>query len=126
MKDRAWIRLPAEDRPAAFDAWWDAIREYPTVYWHSSWQMFTRQIGWSGSPLEAHYPTNVTSDAFPPRSVRLSELSSIYLELFDGGDWRFGGLVHRPWVYVVVAAIAGLRFGRDWPCFTRSLRFSFR
>ena len=50
-----------------------------------------------------------------PWSVRLSELSSRYLEMFHGGHRHFGGFVHRPWIYVTVAGIAGLRFGRRWP-----------
>jgi hypothetical protein len=115
IKDRVLLRLPAEDRPAAADAWREAIVEHPKVYLQSRWQMFTRQIGWSGPPLESHYPTDVSAHVFPPQSPRLSAVATNYLEMFDGGDWQRGGFLHRPWIYIIIAAAAALRFARRWP-----------
>lgn len=115
VKDRVLLRLEPEDRAAASSAWREAVLEHPYVYLQSRWQMFTRQLGWSGAPLEAHYPTEGTSDLYRPWSSRLSELSTSYLEMFDGGDWQRGGLLHRPWIYVAVAVVAAIRFARRWP-----------
>ena len=109
------LRLPAEDRPAAREAWIDAVTEYPVVYLQSRWQLFTRQVGWSGSPLEAHFPTEVSNAEFPLRWPGLAERASGYLEMFDGGEWFEGGFVHRGWLYVAVAAIAAWRLGRRYP-----------
>jgi hypothetical protein len=115
VKSRVFLRLPPDDRPAATTAWREAVLEYPYVYLQSRWQMFTRQIGWSGSPLEAHYPTEGTSALYHPWSARLSALSTSYLEMFDGGDWQRGGVLHRPWLYLVIAAAAAGWYGRRWP-----------
>lgn len=115
VRDRVILRLPADDRPAVERAWREAVVQYPYVYLQSRWQMFTRQIGWSGAPFEAHYPTDGTSTSFSPRSPGLSELSTSYLEMFDGGAWDRGGFLHRPWIYVAIAALAALRYGRRWP-----------
>ncbi|MEM8621102.1 MAG: hypothetical protein AAGF73_15395 [Actinomycetota bacterium] len=108
-------RLPPEDRPVATDAWRDAITTYPRVYLQARWQMFTRQLGWSGAPLEPYFPTEVSAEAFPPRSLRLSELSTSYLSMFDAGFWQQSGIVHRPWIYVAISVAAAWRFGRRWP-----------
>jgi hypothetical protein len=70
--------------------------------------------GATRSPLEAHYPTEVSAHVYPPWSSRLSTLSTSYLEMFDGGDWQQGGFLHRPWLYVAAAAAAAVRFGRRW------------
>lgn len=109
------LRLPPEDRPAAREAWIDAVTEHPVVYLQSRWQLFTRQAGWSGAPLEAHFPTDVSNAEFPLRWPGLAERASGYLEMFDGGEWYQGGFVHRGWPYVVVAGIAAWRLGRRAP-----------
>ncbi len=109
------LRLPAEDRPATREAWIDAVTEYPVVYLQGRWQLFTRQAGWSGSPLEAHFPTDVSNAEFPLRWPGLAERASGYLEMFDGGEWFEGGFVHRGWLYVAVAGIAAWRAGRRYP-----------
>jgi hypothetical protein len=109
------LRLPPEDRPAAARAWREAVLEHPRVYLQARWQMFTRQVGWSGSPAEAYYPTEGTSAIYSPWSPRLSELGTSYLAMFDGGSWQLGGFLHRPWIYIVVAIAAAIRHGRRWP-----------
>lgn len=115
LRERLVLRLPPADRPVVEQAWREAVREYPYVYLQARWQMFTRQIGWSGAPGESHYPTDGTSRIFHPRSPQLSELATGYLEMFDGGNWYQGGFLHRAWIYLAVAGLAAVRFGRRWP-----------
>lgn len=115
VRDLVNLRLPPEDRAAASYAWRNAVAEYPYVYFQARWQMFTRQVGWSGAPLEAYYATSGTSKEFEPRWARLSAHSTSYLSMFDDGDKVRGGFVHRPWLYVAVAVYAALRLGWRWP-----------
>ncbi|MFM2181968.1 MAG: hypothetical protein RJB61_262 [Actinomycetota bacterium] len=115
VRDLVRLRLPSEDRSAAAVAWREAVTEYPFVYFQARWQLFTRQIGWSGVPAEAYYATYGTSRDFAPRSRWLSSRSTSYLSMFDDGDKSHGGFLHRPWPYLAVAVVAAVRFGRRWP-----------
>ena len=99
-------------------AWRDSVREYPIVYLKGRWRLFTRQIGWSGPPSIAYFPADIGTTRSPrPHFPEAAAKASTYLSWFaHNGDWRFGGLVHRAWLWwALVAATAAwqwIRFRR--------------
>lgn len=98
---RASLRQTDSVHAEIAEAWRDAVREYPVVYLHGRWKLFTRQIGWSGPPAIAYFPADIGTSRSPtPHFPAAAERASTYLSWFtQEGDWRDGGLVHRAWVW---------------------------
>lgn len=115
---RASLRQTDAVHAEIAQAWRDSVREYPVVYLKGRWQLFTRQVGWSGPPAIAYFPADIGTSRSPrPHFPEAASKASTYLSWFaHEGDWRFGGWVHRAWVWwalvTATAAWQWLRFRR--------------
>ena len=121
---RASLRQTDEVHAEIAAAWRDAVREYPIVYLHGRWQLFTRQIGWSGPPAIAYFPEEIGTTRSPVPAFRgAAAHASTYLSWFaDDGYWRWGGWVHRAWWWW--AALWGVAIWQ-WRSFRRRTSVAF-
>ena len=119
------LRMPAGPRSDVAEAWRQAIREHPLEYFHARWKLFTRQIGWSGPSVVAFLPASGTSSVVRgPALAGPSDVVSWYLNLFtDSGRWWAPGWVHRPWIWLALAAAvaAARRAWQHWYLFAMAM-----
>ncbi|MEO8695213.1 MAG: hypothetical protein ABI658_16930 [Acidimicrobiales bacterium] len=93
--------------------WLHAIRKYPLVYAHERWQMWTRQIAWSGDAWWIFHPfidENPWGTKFTFERPKLDHRLQQYLYMFTKSD-QHGNVTHRVWIYLLgaVVGLAGLR-----------------
>ena len=93
--------------------WLHAIRKYPKVYAQERWQVWTRQIAWSGDSWWIFHPFIDDIPGGTKYSFERPELDlelQRYLYMFTKSD-QHGNLLHRVWIYLIgaVVGLAGLR-----------------
>jgi hypothetical protein len=101
--------VPPEHVDELRSQWLHAIRKYPVVYARERWQMWTRQIAWSGDAWWIFHPfidDNPWGTKYSFERPELDHRLQQYLYAFTKSD-QHGNLLHRVWIYLL-AACAGL------------------
>lgn len=93
--------------------WLQAIREHPVEYMRAKWQMWTRQIGWSGAPWQVyHAGVDPNPWGYKIAHPRLNRAVIHYLERF-GPPRLTGAGLERVWVYFVPLGAGVLLYTRS-------------
>ena len=105
--------VPADHVDELRSEWLHAIKKYPVVYAHERWQMWTRQIAWSGEAWWIFHPyidDNPWGTKYAFERPKLDHWLQKYLYAFTKSNQQ-GNLLHRVWIYLIGACIglAGLR-----------------
>ena len=105
--------VPADHVDELREEWLHAIRKYPVVYAHERWQMWTRQIAWSGDAWWIFHPyidDNPWGTKYAFERPNLDHRLQQYLYLGTKSD-QHGNLMHRVWIYLLgaVVGLLGLR-----------------
>ena len=101
--------VPPDHVNALRSEWLHAIRKYPVVYAHERWQMWTRQIAWSGEAWWIFHPyidDNPWGTKYTFERPKLDHWLQKYLYVFTKSD-QHGNLLHRVWIYLI-GALVGL------------------
>jgi hypothetical protein len=86
--------------------WVNAILDHPGAYLRERWQIWTREIAWSGNSYEPFH------DGFDPNGwgyrasfPTLDRFMLRYLSSFTSDPQLDGGPFHRVWVYLIIAPV---------------------
>lgn len=91
-------------------AWIHAILSHPIAYLQARWEVWTRQIAWSG-PADEPYHNGIDANGwgFKATFPSLNRFTLSYLSSFTSGPPLYeGGELYRVWGYLVACAIVGI------------------
>jgi hypothetical protein len=102
------IQLNEAQRSAVMVAWQNEILSDPAEYLRMRWQLFTRQIGWSGNTRLAYVPDYIDNPfGITPAFPHLSSRATAYVQTFNAGpEWPDSGVMYRAWPVLALMAIA--------------------
>jgi hypothetical protein len=91
-----------------YESWVQAVKKDPVGYLHIRWRLWARLIAWSGNSYEPYHP-GFDSNPWGYRATFpvLDRVGVAYLRTSSNAGLQ-GGLLHRVWVYLVLAPFMGL------------------
>ncbi len=111
------IFLTGPQQDAVMSAWKDQILNHPVDYLRMRWQLFSRQLGWSGDTRFAYLPPEIenvygVTATFPGLSAR----ATAYMQTFNSGPtWPESGVAYRAWpALLAMCAAMSLALKRRW------------
>ena len=90
------------------DAWVDAVKDDPRDYLDLRIDAFGHQLAVEGPPVFVYHPGIDANDRYTIEFSTANDLAIDYLQLFADDTTLNGGLIDRPWIYLLLAIGAGI------------------
>jgi hypothetical protein len=96
----------SEESTLAHD-WLKAVLRYPGAYFHIRWKVWANLIAWSSPAFEPYHP-GIDGNPWNYQATfpALDHVAGAYLAFFTPAPLE-GGVLHRTWVYLVLATLVG-------------------